>query len=102
MPLLPATALAVPGNATDAAWSAYQAAQARYDAQPGDTDDETLDAIFDLVVDAEKTILLAKAATLTDVERKLAIISGWEGWHYIQPEAIDSLLSDVRSLSCLS
>ena len=104
LPLLPATALAVPApisastNATDAAWATLQAAQAHYDAQPGDTDDQTLDRIYGRVADAERDILLAKAATLTDVERKLVIISKWDGWNFIQPEAIGSLLADVRSL----
>jgi hypothetical protein len=35
---------------------------------------------------------------LTDVERKLAIVSGWNGWHEIQTQTIDALLADVRSL----
>ncbi len=30
LPLLPVSAFATPGNATDAAWSAYEAAKARY------------------------------------------------------------------------
>jgi hypothetical protein len=48
--------------------------------------------------DVQAQLLSAKAATLTDVERKLAIVSGWNGWHEIQTQTIDALLADVRSL----
>jgi hypothetical protein len=61
-------------------------------------DDDALDALCRPVDTAEDEILSAKAATLTDVERKMAVISGWNGWHVIEAERIDRLLADVRSL----
>ncbi len=106
------SATAATGNATDTAWSAYEAARARYDADKAARDaveaatgiyvgisDEDLDALCDPIDDAESAILSTKAATLIDVERKLAVISGWEGWHEIQPQAIDAILADVRALN---
>ncbi len=99
LPLLPVAAYATPANATDAAWAAREAAKARYEArQHENLDDETLEALCGPVNDAETAIFSTKAATLTDVERKLAIVSGWSGWHEIQPQTIDALLADVRSL----
>ena len=98
LPLLPVAAYATPANATDDAWTAREAALGRITDHKGEMADETIDALFAPVDEAEQAILSAKAATLTDVERKLAIISGWNGWHEIQPQTIDALLADVRSL----
>ena len=54
LPLLPVSAYATPGNATDAAWAAYEAAQARYEATPDDRlDDDTLDRLCGAIRDSE-------------------------------------------------
>ena len=99
LPLLPVAAYATPANATDAAWAARDAAKARYEVrQQENQDDETLDALCGPVDEAESAILSTGAATLTDVERKLAIVSDWNGWHEIQTQTIDALLADVRGL----
>ena len=111
LPLLPVSAFATPGNATDAAWSAYEAAKARYAADKAARDaveaatgiyvsisDEYLDAFCDPINDAESDILSAKGATLTDVERKLAVISNWGSDRLIEADAVDGILADVRSL----
>ncbi len=111
LPLLPVSAFATPGNATDAAWSAYEAAKARYAADKAARDaveaatgiyvsisDEYLDAFCDPIDDAESAILSAKGATLTDVERKLAVISNWGSDRLIEADAVDGILADVRSL----
>ncbi len=111
LPLLPVSAFATPGNATDAAWSAYEAARARYAADKAARDtveaatgiyvsisDEDLDVFCDAITDAERAVLSAKAATLTDIERKLAVVSGWNGGNDIPAEFVDGILADVRSL----
>ena len=117
LPLLPATALAVPvtsyapGNATDAAWSAYEVAKSRYAADKAARDaveaatgiydglsDEDLDVFCNAISDAESAVLAAKVATLTDVERKLAVVSMWNGGNDIPAEFVDGILADVRSL----
>ena len=111
LPLLPVTALAAPGNATDAAWSAYEAGRARYAADKAARDaveaatgifdgisDEDLDVFCNAISDAESAVLSAKAATLTDVERKLAVVSRWNGDNDIPAEFVDGILADVRSL----
>ncbi len=46
LPLLPVSAYATPGNATDAAWSAYEAAKANYEAN-----DQELSRVEGIVVD---------------------------------------------------
>ncbi len=112
LPLLPVSAFATPGNATDAAWSAYETGRARYDADKAARDaveaatgiytsisDEDLDAFCDQIHDAESAILSAKVATLTDVERKLAVISKWGGDHLIEADRVDGILADVRTLN---
>ncbi len=143
LPLLPVSALATPGNATDAAWSAYEAAKANYEANdqayhvfeaavpvgpyprfcdfedhdqshraqaawqrrraqypanPFNLDDDAVDALCDPVTAAENTILATPPATLTDVERKLTVVSGWNGGNEIPAEFVDGILADVRSL----
>ena len=112
LPLLPVSAFAAPGNATDAAWAAYEAAWARYDADKAARDaveaatgvyvgisDEDLDALCDPIHDAESAILATPATTLTDVERKLAVISKWGGDHLIEADRVDGILADVRALN---
>ena len=106
------SATATPGNATDNAWSAYEAGRARYDADKAARDaveaatgiytsisDEGLDAFCEPITDAEGAILSAKAITLTDIERKLAVISKWGGDHMIEADRVDGILADVRSLN---
>ena len=122
LPLLPATALAVPvtlpvasyaqpGNATDTSWAAYEAATACYNDDKAARDaveavtgifdgisDEDLDVFCDAISDAESAVLSAKAATLADVERKLAVVSEWNGENDIPVEFVNGILADVRSL----
>ena len=111
LPLLPASASAHPGNATDAAWSAYEVAKSRYAADKAARDaveaatgiydgisDEDLDVFCDAISDAESAVLSAQATTLTDVERKLAVVSEWNGANDIPAEFVDGILADVRSL----
>lgn len=76
----------------------WEKERATYPANPFDPDDDQLDALCDPITDAENAILSAKATTLVDLERKLSVISNWEGMNEIQPEAINSMLADVRSL----
>ena len=135
---------AATANATDAAWSAYEAARSRYaenhqaydafeatipigprprfgdfedrdewerlrDARgqeragypdnPFALDDDALDALCAPMHAAEDAILSAKAATLTDIERKLAVISNWGGDHLIEADRVDGILADVRVLN---
>ena len=110
--LLPASAFAAPANATDAAWAAYQAAKARYDADKAARDaveaatgiyvgisDDALDAFCEPICNAERAILSTKATTLTDVERKLAVVSGWNGANDIPAELVDGILADVRAIN---
>ena len=40
-----------------------------------------------------------KAATLTDVERKLAVISNWGRDCLIEADVVDGILSDVRHIA---
>ena len=144
LPLLPAVALAVPGNATDAAWSAYEAAKAAFEATDRDYDaveaslpehlkisahpdmppegrsdewrktvdafnrsraelgaevaGEACDQAAGKQNDAEKAVLETSSTTLIDVERKLAVVSGWNGGNDIPAEFVDGILADVRSL----
>ena len=111
LPLLPVASYAQPGNATDAAWAAYEAAKSRYAADKAARDaveaatgiyegisDEDLDVFCDAINDAESAVLSAKVATLTDVERKLAVVSEWNGDNDIPAEFVDGILADVRSL----
>ena len=76
----------------------WEKERAKYPANPFDLDDDASNALNRPVNVAEDEILSAKAATLIDIERKLAVISSWNGWHVIEDDRIDSLLSDVRSL----
>lgn len=76
----------------------WEKERATYPANPFELDDDSLDALCDPITDAENAILSAKATTLVDLERKLTVISNWDGWNEIQPEAINTMLADVRSL----
>ncbi len=106
------SAPAATANATDAAWSAYETGRARYDADKAARDaaeaatgvyagisDEDLDALCNPIRDAESAILAAPATTLTDVERKLTVISNWGGDHLIEADRVDGILADVRLLN---
>ena len=59
---------------------------------------EACDQAADLVIDAEKAVLESSSTTLIDVERKLTVVSGWNGDSDIPAELIDGILADVRSL----
>jgi hypothetical protein len=52
-----------------------------------------------LVTDAENVVLETPGTTLIDVERKLAIISSWDGENVIPAEFVDGVLADVRSIN---
>jgi len=142
LPLLPVSAFAS-ANATDAAWSAYEAAKANYEASdqayrafeavipigpmprldyfedrdewerlrdawgqeragypdnPFRLDDDALDALCAPMHATEDAILSTQIATLTDIERKLTVVSGWNGYNLISAELVDGILADVRSL----
>ena len=60
-------------------------------------DDDALDALCAPTNAAEDAILSAQIATLTDIERKLAVVSGWNGANEITAEFVDGILADVRS-----
>ena len=144
LPLLPVPAFATPGNATDTAWSAYEAAKANYEAahrdfeamedslpehlklsaHPGnplnwkqgewgkrldawkrgrdelgtEAPGEACDKAAGRQNDAEKAVLDTPGTSLTDVERKLAIVSGWNVDNDIPAKLVDGILADVRSL----
>ncbi len=61
--------------------------------------DEDLDALCDPIRNAEGAILATPATTLTDIERKLAVISNWGGDHIIEADRVDGILADVRALN---
>ena len=62
-------------------------------------DDDALDAFCDPICDAEKAILAARGVTLIDIERKLAVISNWDGENEIEADMIDGILADVREIN---
>ena len=82
LPMAPAAAVAeeAAANATDAAWAAYVSANAAVDALDAefhsgiDHDDDVLEAICEPWRAAGDAVLEAPVATLTDVERKLAVL----------------------------
>ncbi|MCH7940104.1 MAG: hypothetical protein IID13_10215, partial [Candidatus Marinimicrobia bacterium] len=53
--------------------------------------DEDLDVFCDAISDAESAVLSAQATTLTDVERKLAVVSEWNGDNDIPAEFVDGI-----------
>ncbi len=59
---------------------------------------EACDQAAALMIDAEKAVLETSSTTLTDIERKLTIVSGWNGDNDIPAELVDGILADVRSL----
>ncbi len=77
----------------------WESERAKYPANPFWLDDDQLDALCDPRNAAEDAILAAFAATLTDVERKLAVISNWGGVHIIEADVIDGIHADVRILN---
>ena len=62
-------------------------------------DDDQLDTLCDPLHAAEDAIRTTPAATFTDVERKLAIISNSEGAHMFEAESVGGILADVRRLN---
>ena len=76
----------------------WEQERAKHPANPFDLDDAALDALCEPVSNAEKAVLATPATTLTDVERKLAVVSGWNGGNEIPAEFVDGILADVRSL----
>jgi len=77
----------------------WEQERAKHPANPFDLDDAALDALCEPVSNAEKAVLATPATTLTDVERKLAVVSGWSGGNEIPAEFVDGILADVRSLN---
>ena len=142
---LPVASAAAIHNATDAAWSAYEAAwrnfysneqaylefeaaipigprpeydefgdreewdrrhnawrseRAKHPVNPFNSDDAQLDALCEPITAAEDAIFAAPATTVTDIERKLAVISQWgNSDHSIEVEMIDGILADVREFN---
>lgn len=100
LPLLPATGTAAqPANATDALWPEYLAAKAAahdMDRDPTMGDDE-ITTVCRRLHAAEDAVHAAPVATLTDVQRKLAIYSNWNGAFDIDASAIDAMLAQVRA-----
>ena len=77
---------------------AWDQERAGYPDNPFNLDDDALDALIAPINAAEDAILSAQIATLTDIERKLAVVSGWNGGNDIPAEFVDGILADVRSL----
>ena len=75
--------------------AAYDAGRAEHGA---DAAGEAADEMCDRLIDAERAMMDAPIATLTDLERKLTIVSGWNGGEAIPAETADAMLADVRSL----
>ena len=73
--------------------------RAKYPKNPFDLDDDQLDALCEPLHAAEDAIRTTPAATFTDVERKLAIISNSEGAHIFEAESVDGILADVHRLN---
>ena len=76
----------------------WEQERAKYPANPFALDDDQLDAILRPLHAAEDAIRTTPAATFFDIERKLAVISNWGGHHLIEADAVDGILTDVRSL----
>ena len=76
----------------------WEQERAKHPANPFDLDDAALDALCEPISNAEKAVLATPATTLTDIERKLAVVSGWNGGNEIPAEFVDGILADVRSL----
>ncbi len=75
--------------------AAYDAGRAEHGA---DAAGEAADEMCDRLIDAERAMLDAPIATLTDLERKLTIVSGWNGELAIPAETADAMLAGVRLL----
>ena len=76
--------------------AAYDAGRAEHGA---DAAGEAADQMCDRLLDAERAMMDAPIATLTDLERKLTIVSGWNGGNDIPAEFVDGILADVRALN---
>ena len=76
----------------------WEQERAKHLANPFDLDDAALDALCEPISNAEKAVLATPATTLTDVERKLAVVSGWNGEQTISAETADAMLADLRAL----
>ena len=76
----------------------WEQERAKHPANPFDLDDAALDALCEPISNAETAVLATPATTLTDVERKRAVVSGWNGGNEIPAEFVDGSLADVRSL----
>ena len=75
--------------------AAYNAGRAEHGV---DAAGETTDEMCDRLIDAESAMMDAPIATLTDLERKLTIVSGWNGEQTISAETADAMLADLRAL----
>ena len=60
---------------------------------------ETINALCGSIRDAEDAIMAAVSVSLTDIERKLTIISNWGGDHLIEADVVDGILADVRRMA---
>ncbi len=76
----------------------WEQERAGFPDNPFALDDDTLDALIAPMHAAEDAIISAQSATLTDLERKLAVVSGWNGFNEISAEFVDGMQADVRSL----
>lgn len=83
----------------DRQYDAWLRERAKYPANPFWLDDDQLDALCAPIHAAEDMILGAPATTLTDVERKLAVVSNWGGAHVIEADVVDGIHADVRILN---
>ncbi len=78
--------------------NAWHKERAQFPDNPFDLDDDALYVFCEPITNAERAVLSAQAATLTDVERKLTVVSEWNGYNDIPAEFVDGILADVRSL----
>ena len=78
---------------------AWRSERARLAANPFDSDDAQLDALCEPITAAENAIFAAPATTVTDIERKLAVVSKWGGDHMIEASTVDGILADVRRMA---
>jgi hypothetical protein len=76
----------------------WEQERAGYPDNPFRLDDDALDALCAPMSATEGAILATPATTLTDIERKLTVVSGWNGENDIPAELVDGILSDLRSL----
>lgn len=105
LPILPAApgARSATANATDAAWAKYVPANAAVEVLDADFDagvdhdDEVTETICDPWRSAGDAVLEAPVATLTDVERKLAVLDRLAEGSMLNADDYTRLLAQVRT-----